>query len=103
MARGTTRRTMLKGVAAGAGALLASGLRGAEVGGRRPNILWILSDDHGPHLGCYGTKGAHTPNLDALAASGARYENAFVTAPVCSPSRSAIFTGNYQTTIGCHH
>jgi uncharacterized sulfatase len=94
-----TRRSILQSAAL----LGASRLLAADAPARRPNILWILSDDHGPHLGCYGTKGARTPNLDRLAAGGTLYRNAFVTAPVCSPSRSAIFTGNYQTTIGCHH
>ena len=94
-----TRRNVLTGAAA----LMAGGVFAADAPVKRPNILWILSDDHGRDLGCYGTKGAHTPNLDGLAAQGARYQNAFVTAPVCSPSRSAIFTGNSQTTTGCHH
>lgn len=68
----------------------------------RPNILWILGDDLGPQLGCYGTPLVRTPNIDRLASEGARYTNAFTTAPVCSPSRSALITGMYQTTIGAH-
>lgn len=68
-----------------------------------PNIVWIFSDDHGPELGCYGYDMIHTPNLDRLAAEGAMFTRAYTTAPVCSASRSAIFTGMYQTTIGAHN
>jgi uncharacterized sulfatase len=68
-----------------------------------PNILWIISDDHGPDLGCYGTPAAYSPRLDALAAAGTRYTQAHMTAPICSPSRTALMTGMYQTTIGGHH
>jgi N-sulfoglucosamine sulfohydrolase len=73
--------------------------RGAE----RPNILWLIAEDFGPHLGCYGTRQVWTPHLDRLAAEGVRYENFFTTGPVCSASRSAFMTGMYQTTIGAHH
>ena len=69
----------------------------------RPNILWLIAEDFGPHLGCYGEKHVATPNLDGLAARGVRYANFFTTAPVCSPSRSAFTTGMYQTTIGAHN
>ena len=69
----------------------------------RPNILWILAEDASPHIGCYGERAIHTPNLDALAAEGVRFDNAFVTCPVCSPSRSALTTGVYQTTLGAHN
>src|SRR5437762_1954305 len=69
----------------------------------RPNILWLVAEDFGPHLGCYGTGQVWTPNLDRLAAEGVRYTRAFTTAPVCSPSRSAFMTGMYQTTIGAHN
>src|SRR5579871_2683740 len=72
-----------------------------EVG--RPNFLWLIAEDLGPHLGCCGTKEVWTPNLDQLAAQGVRYTHCFTTAPVCSPSRSAFMTGMYQTTIGAHH
>src|SRR5262249_31288972 len=69
----------------------------------RPNILWLVAEDFGPHLGCYGTQQVWTPNLDRLAAAGVRYTRAFTTAPVCSASRSAFMTGMYQTTIGAHN
>ena len=69
----------------------------------RPNILWLIAEDFGPQLGCYGTAEVFTPNLDKLAAEGVRYTRFFTTAPVCSPSRSAFMTGMYQTTIGAHN
>ncbi|MHC4623881.1 MAG: sulfatase-like hydrolase/transferase, partial [Planctomycetota bacterium] len=70
---------------------------------RRPNILWIVVEDMSPHWSCYGETTIRTPNIDRLAAEGALFRNAFVTSPVCSPSRSAMVTGMYQTTIGAHH
>ena len=69
----------------------------------RLNILWLIAEDFGPHLGCYGTKQVSTPNLDRLASEGVRHTRFFTTAPVCSPSRSAFMTGMYQTTIGAHN
>ncbi len=72
-------------------------------GQSRPNILWILAEDIGPHLSCYGEPLIQTPNLDRLASQGARYTHAFTTAPVCSASRSAMATGMYQTSIGAHN
>lgn len=66
----------------------------------QPNILWITCEDMSPHLGCYGEKVAKTPVLDKLAKEGVRYTNAFSTAGVCAPSRSALITGCYQTAIG---
>jgi N-sulfoglucosamine sulfohydrolase len=69
----------------------------------RPNVLWIVSDDLGPDVGCYGTRHVATPNVDRLAREGRCYLNAFASAPVCSPSRSAFITGMYQTTIAAHH
>jgi uncharacterized sulfatase len=71
--------------------------------GERPNVVWIIADDLGPELGCYGYPDVSTPNLDRLAAEGARYTHAFATAPVCSSSRTAFQTGRYQTTVGGHH
>ena len=72
-------------------------------GADRPNILWLIAEDFGNHLGCYGTKEVWTPNLDRLAAEGVRYPRFYTTAPVCSASRSAFMTGMYQTTIGAHN
>lgn len=68
-----------------------------------PNILWIVSEDNSPLLGCYGDEFATTPNLDALASEGVLYENAFATAPVCAPARSTLITGVYPTSMGTEH
>jgi N-sulfoglucosamine sulfohydrolase len=77
----------------------ASPVRGAE----RLNILWLVAEDFGPELACYGTAQVSSPNLDQLAARGVRFTRAYTTAPVCSASRSAFMTGMYQTTIGAHN
>jgi arylsulfatase A-like enzyme len=69
---------------------------------RRPNILWLIGENLSHDLGCYGTKHVHTPNLDRLAAEGVRFTRVFATNPACAPSRSAFFTGMYQTTIDAH-
>ena len=69
----------------------------------RPNILWISAEDISPDLGSYGDGYARTPNLDKLASQGVRFAKAFSAAPVCAPSRSAIITGMYATSIVSHH
>ena len=71
--------------------------------GTLPNIVWIVCEDMSPHLGSYGEKVAKTPVLDQLAKESVRYTQAFSTAGVCAPSRSALITGNYQTSIGSHN
>lgn len=80
--------------------LLFAGLLHA---GDRPNVVWIIADDLSPELGCYGYSGVATPNIDRLASQGTRFTLAFATAPVCSSSRTAFQTGQYQTTVGGHH
>src|SRR5215510_15523159 len=69
----------------------------------RPNVLWFVVDDMSASFSCYGEKLIETPNVDRLAREGTRFSRAFVTAPVCSPSRSALITGMYQTSIGAHN
>ena len=68
-----------------------------------PNILWLTSEDNGPHLGCYGDKYADTPNLDGLAAKGMIYTRAISNAPVCAPARTTIISGMYPTSTGAEH
>ncbi len=63
--------------------------------GDKPNILLITADDLGFQLGCYGDKVVTTPNLDRLAAEGVRFDDAYVTAASCSPSRASLLTGLY--------
>jgi N-sulfoglucosamine sulfohydrolase len=70
---------------------------------KRPNIVWISNEDMSPRLGAYGDRLARTPVLDRLARESVRYTKAFTTAPVCAPSRAAIITGMYQTTLGAQH
>ncbi len=107
--RDYSRRDFLKTTGLAAAGLALSGCAG-QVGPfsggpskRKPNILWIVAEDMSPHWSCYGERTIQTPNIDGLAAEGVLFRNAFVTGPVCSPSRSAMITGMYQTTIGAHH
>ena len=69
----------------------------------KPNILWLTSEDHSPHMGCYGDKVARTPNIDALAARGMRFRRAWSVAPVCAPARTAIISGLYPSSSGGLH
>jgi arylsulfatase A-like enzyme len=69
----------------------------------RPNILWITSEDHGPHMGCYGDSLATTPNVDALANRGLRYTHAWSNAPVCAPARTTLISGLYAPSTGGEH
>src|SRR5919198_257473 len=63
----------------------------------RPNILFIMSDDHAAHaIGAYGSHVNHTPNLDRLAKEGAILTGVFATNSICTPSRAAILTGQYS-------
>lgn len=67
----------------------------------RPNLILIFADDMGyADAGCYGGRLAPTPNIDALAAAGVRFTDAYVTAPVCAPSRCGILTGAYGARFG---
>jgi arylsulfatase A-like enzyme len=79
-------------------------LRAAEpvqVRSDKPNILVILADDLGfGDIGVHGGREVPTPNIDALAASGVRCTNGYVSAPYCSPSRAGFLTGRYQTRFG---
>lgn len=68
-----------------------------------PNILWISSEDNGPHLGIYGDSYADTTNLNALGARGMIYRNAWSTAPVCAPARTTIISGMYPPSTGSQH
>ncbi|MDF2924197.1 MAG: sulfatase [Paenibacillaceae bacterium] len=63
----------------------------------RPNILFIMSDDHAAHaMSCYGSLINATPNLDRIANEGIRFDNCHCTNSICSPSRAAILTGTYN-------
>lgn len=79
---------------------------GAGKRGKRPNILYIMSDDHACNaISCYGgilSKVARTPNIDRIAREGIRLENCFVTNSICTPSRVAILTGQYSHVNGVY-
>ena len=69
---------------------------------RPPNILLLVGEDTGLHLGCYGDTDARTPVLDRLASEGLRATRAFTHCPVCAPSRSGFVTGRYPYSFGTH-
>lgn len=83
--------------------ILLSVIALAAPAAERPNIVWLVGEDMGPELGCYGDPNAITPNMDRLAREGTRFTHCFTHAPVCAPSRSGLITGQYPTTIGTHH
>jgi arylsulfatase K len=95
--RSCSRRDFLKAAGLGASAVAVPRLvRGAGQGGRRPNVLFIHTDSwDGRVLGPMGhpAMGRATPNLDALAAHGTLFENAYCNSPICCPSRSSMFSG----------
>jgi arylsulfatase A len=67
---------------------------------RRPNIVLVLIDDYGwADTGCYGSTYHRTPNIDALAARGMRFTDAYAAAPVCSPTRAALLTGKHPARL----
>lgn len=75
-------------------ALLASAL--PTTGAERPNILFILSDDHAAHaVSAYGSRINRTPNIDRLARDGALFRNCFAVNSICAPSRASMLTGAY--------
>jgi arylsulfatase A-like enzyme len=78
-------------------ALLVSLAAGPALAADRPNIVFIMSDDHAAHaIGAYGSRVNATPNIDRLAREGLRLDNVFVTNSICTPSRAAILTGQYS-------
>lgn len=67
----------------------------------RPNIILIMADDLGKYeVSSYGAQDIQTPNIDAIGKNGVRFQDAYVTAPICAPSRAAILTGRYQQRFG---
>ncbi len=68
-----------------------------------PNVLWIYVDDMSDWVGCYGDSTVETPNIDSLADGGIKFDRAYMPAPVCSTTRSALITGTMQTSHGLHH
>ncbi|QCW99559.1 DUF229 domain-containing protein [Aggregatimonas sangjinii] len=70
---------------------------------QRPNILWFVTEDMGDYIPPFGDSIITTPNLSRLAREGVRYPNLFSTSGVCAPSRAAIITGMYPSSIGANH
>ena len=98
-----TRRDFIKAAGFGiAGWAISTVVAKPKSGaGRIPNIIFILADDLGwAELGCYGNTFNETPNLDKLAKQGMRFTDAYAAAPVCSPYRAALMTGQYPARIG---
>ena len=92
----TTRCCLL---AVGLAFLCASDLTGEERSAR-PNVLFLISDDLNNDLGCYGHPLVRSPNIDALAARGTRFERAYCQYPVCGASRNSMLTGLYPNSTG---
>src|SRR5215472_1023350 len=85
-----TRRTFLTQTAAAVSSLAQPN--------RKPNVLFLMSDDMRVELGCYDSRfHALTPNLDALAKSGVRFDRNYCQFPLCNPSRASLLTGRNPT------
>lgn len=68
---------------------------------KKMNVVFIMTDTQARHMvGCYGGKNVNTPNLDAFAQSGVRFDKAYTAAPICTPARGAIFTGQVPQVNG---
>lgn len=95
------RREFLKLTGAAGAAALLGRAAGANPQDGRPNILFIMTDDHAAHaLSCYGSRVNITPNMDRLAREGMRFTNCFVTNALCGPSRATLLTGKYSHANG---
>ena len=97
--KGVTRREMIGTLG---GLALAAAFRGRPASAaERPNIVYVMTDDHASHaMSCYGSKINKTPQLDRIAAGGTRFENCFCCNSICGPSRAAILTGKHSHANG---
>lgn len=96
-----SRRTFLKSQAAAAAAVAAGGARRAAAK-RKPNVLFLWTDEQrADTMAAYGNAAIHTPNLNRLASESIVFDKAYVSQPVCTPSRSTVMTGLWPHTSGC--
>lgn len=83
--------------------ILGAGATALAADRPRPNILYIMADDHAAHaISAYGSRINQTPNIDRIAKSGVRMTNCFCTNSICTPSRAAILTGQYSHKNGVY-
>ena len=96
------RRSFLKCAGLAISTMLAgSGCLNINKAGRKPNVIIVLADDLGwGDLGCYGNDFIETPNIDRLAKEGMRFTNNYAPAPVCSPTRAGLLTGQFPARVG---
>ena len=92
-----TRRDFLKAAALGMATLARPAWARDAARQNRPNILYIMSDDHAAHaISAYGSKVNQTPHMDQLAREGIRFDRVYATNSICTPSRATILTGQYS-------
>ena len=92
------RRQFVQTIGLGVASLAIPGcLGGKKPWAKKPNILFIMTDDHASHaMSCYGSRINTTPNIDRIATEGVRFENCFCTNSICAPSRAVILTGKHS-------
>lgn len=92
------RRRFMQTLSMGVASLTLPGcLKNKNATPEKPNILFIMSDDHASHaISSYGSKVNQTPNIDRIAKKGVRFDNCFCTNGICAPSRAVILTGKYS-------
>jgi len=107
-AKNETRREFLKKLGTGAASLSAMSARGlattASCKQRKPNLLFIWTDQQRTEtMAVYGNTRIHAPNLNRLATESFVFKQAYVSQPVCTPSRSTVLTGLWPHASGCIH
>ena len=100
-----SRRKFLQGTAASMTGLALRNAIGAPAIrklSKKPNILWIMSDEHNHNiLGCYGNKVVRTPYMDSLAEHGVAFDTHYCNSPLCVPSRLSLTAGKYTSRVDC--